>query len=73
MKCKLKSKNIKNNGWHSGFLVIGMGFEAIILLFIGIYIGQKADSYFNTGAGITAIIVVFILVIWFYQLIRIFK
>ena len=55
------------------FLIVGLGFEAAILLWIFIYLGQKGDLHFNTGGWITAISVVLVLVIWFYQLIRIFK
>lgn len=55
------------------FLVIGMGFEAAILLWVFIYIGQKGDLHFNTGGWITVVLVVLILMIWFYQLIRLFK
>ncbi len=55
------------------FLIVGMGFEAVILLWVFIYLGQKGDLYFNTGGWVTAILVVLVLVIWFYQLIRIFK
>ena len=55
------------------FLIVGMGFEAVILLWLFIYLGQKGDLLFNTGGWITSILVVLVLVIWFYQLIRLFK
>ena len=58
---------------RSGFLLVGMGFEAAILLWFFIYIGQKWDLYFNTGGGITAGLVLLALVIWFYQLILLFR
>ena len=55
------------------FLIVGMGFEAAILLWFFIYLGQKGDLHFNTEGWITAILVVLVLLTWFYQLIRLFK
>ena len=58
---------------RKAFLIVGLGFEAAVLLWVFIYLGQKGDLHFNTGGWITALFVVLVLVIWFYQLIRIFK
>ena len=58
---------------RKAFLIVGMGFEAVVLLWFFIYVGQKGDLYFDTGGGITIFLVVLVLVIWFYQLIRLFR
>ena len=55
------------------FLLIGMGFEAMVLLWFFIYIGQKGDRYFSTSGWITTTLVILVLLVWFYQLIRLFK
>ena len=59
--------------WRKGFLLIGLSFEIAVLLYFCVYIGQKGDRYFGTGAWITAIFVFLALGIWFYQLVKLFR
>ena len=54
-------------------LLVGMGFEITVLLWFFIYVGQKGDRYFDTGMGITTILILLALVIWFYQLIQLLR
>lgn len=56
-----------------GFLLIGLGFEAGVLLWLFVYIGQKMDRRLNTKGWITASLTILVLFLWFYQLIRLFK
>ncbi len=63
----------KNHLRKKAFLIVGMGFEAGVLIWLFVYIGQKMDRYFHTGGGITAGLVILALFIWFYQLIWLFK
>lgn len=55
------------------FLLVGVSFEITILLTLFIWFGQKADSHFHTDGLITMGLVVFALLIWFYQIIRLFN
>ncbi|MDE0518647.1 MAG: hypothetical protein F4X95_04245 [Oligoflexia bacterium] len=55
------------------FLLIGMGFEAAVLLWFFIYIGQKGDHYFDMKGSITSVLVILVMIVWFYQFIRLFR
>ena len=55
------------------FLLVGISFEIIFLLVLFIWIGQKADVHFHTDNFITTGLVIFALVFWFYQIIRLFN
>ncbi len=55
------------------FQLIGMGFEAVILLGFFIYIGSKGDIYFDTKGWLTAGGVILALCIWFYRLFCLIK
>ena len=55
------------------FLVVGMGFEVVVLLWVFVYIGQKGDAYFQTGGWITSGLVILALFVWFYQLVKVFR
>ena len=55
------------------FLLMGMGFEAVILLGFFIYIGQRGDIYFDTKGWLTACGVILALCIWFYRLLSLVK
>ena len=63
----MKKKSALNK---KAFLLVGMSFEIVILLALFIWFGQKADNHFHTDGLITLGLVVFALLIWFYQIIR---
>ena len=63
-----KTPNLK----RKAFLLVGMSFEIGVLLALVVWLGQKADRHFNTGNALTAALIIGALLIWFYQLIRLF-
>ena len=58
--------------WKKAFLLVGISFEALFLIWFSVYIGQKADRHFHTNMGITLALVILALLIWFYQLTSLF-
>ncbi len=55
------------------FLLMGMGLEVGILVWLFVHIGQKWDRELNTDGWITAGLGVLALLLWFFHLIRILK
>lgn len=54
------------------FLLIGLSFEAALLLWFAVVAGQKLDQKIGRGNTITLIFIVLVLLIWLYQLLRLF-
>ncbi len=59
--------------WKKAFFVVGISLEPLILLYLAVVVGQKADRHFNTGSNITLTLVFLFLLLWFYQLIKFLK
>ena len=59
--------------WKKAFLIVGMSFEALVLIWFAVYMGQKLDTHFQTNMGFTSFFIILSLLIWFYQLIKLFK
>ena len=59
--------------WKKAFFLVGMSFEALFLIWFSVYVGQKLDTHFNTNMGFTFAFIILSLLIWFYQLIKLFK
>ena len=49
-------------------LLVGLGFEAALLLWLAVWVGERLSSRF--GSMLTLILIVLVLLLWFYQMLR---
>ena len=54
------------------FLLIGLSFEVALLLWFAVVAGQKLDQKIGNGNTATLIFIVLVLLVWIYQLLRLF-
>lgn len=51
------------------FILVALSFEAALLLWLAVLMGQKLDSQWDSRNAITVTLIILVLIIWFYQLI----
>ena len=64
---------MKKNGRKKSFFLIGLSFEAAILIWLAVYLGGKWDDATGGGVKFTFSLIILSLIIWFYRLIRILR
>lgn len=64
---------MKKGNKKKGFFLIGLSFEAAILVWFSIYWGGKWDEMSGGGVKYTFSLILLSLLIWFYRLIKFLK
>lgn len=56
-----------------GLLFVGIGFELVVIVLGGVFVGQHLDKWLNWPGYGTAAIVIVLLIAWFHRLITLLK
>jgi F0F1-type ATP synthase assembly protein I len=62
-----------NNDANKGMVFMGMGFELVIMVLAGAYLGQFIDAHFGWQGYSTAVLILVFLCSWFYHLLFMLK